>query len=43
MQFVSKLFGVVWVLLRRVRELMSWGGQVGCRNILTVWQLAHYV
>jgi hypothetical protein len=36
------LFGVVWVMLRRVRELLlSWRGQVGSRNIFEVWSLAH--
>jgi hypothetical protein len=35
------LFGVDWVMPRRVRELLvSWGGQEGCRNILEVWRLA---
>jgi hypothetical protein len=34
------LFGVDWVMLRRVRELsMSWGGQVGRRDILELWRL----
>jgi hypothetical protein len=38
------LFGVDWVMPRRVRELlMSWGGQVGRRDILEVWRLALYV
>jgi hypothetical protein len=35
------LFGVIWVMPRKVRELLvSWKGQVGCHNILEVWRLA---
>jgi hypothetical protein len=35
------LFGIVWIMPRRVREmLVSWGGQMGNRNALEMWRLA---
>jgi hypothetical protein len=38
---VCNLFGVDWVLPRRVRGvLLSWGGQVGHCDILEVWRPA---
>jgi hypothetical protein len=40
MELAINLFDVDWIMPRRVRELlMSWGGQVGCCNILEVWRL----
>jgi hypothetical protein len=37
-----QLFGVAWVMPRRVSELLvSWRGQLGNRNALKIWRLAH--
>jgi hypothetical protein len=36
-----QLFGVAWVMPRRVRELLvSWRGQLGNRTALKMWRLA---
>jgi hypothetical protein len=38
---LCNLFGVDWVMPKRVRELlMSWGCQMGSHDILKVWRLA---
>jgi len=39
--YILNLFGVEWVMLRRVIDLLnSWGSQVGCGTIMEVWRLA---
>jgi hypothetical protein len=36
-----KLFGVAWVIPRKVNELLvSWRGQLGNRTSLKMWRLA---
>jgi hypothetical protein len=37
---ILSLFGVDWVMPRRVKDLLvSWGGQVRHVNIMEVWRL----
>jgi hypothetical protein len=38
--YILKLFGVKWVMPRRVIDLMSsWGGMVGCSTVKELWRL----
>lgn len=41
-ELIFQLFGVDWVMPRKVKDLLgSWMGQLGNRNILNIWRLAH--